>query len=164
VAALGLLGASGVLTIASLDAATRADPHEAHALYSLLRLLTFSLDVPLALIAMLSGLTLALTSKWRIFRYWWVTGKLAILLTTIILGITLVGPSIATMLDVTETQSPGESSARWRLISVAGVQVTMLLVAASLGVFKPGGRLRPESSSGATADASRLTSREPLRK
>jgi len=142
VAAVALLGASTVLLVTGLHAATRDDPQEAHAIYSLLRLLTFSLDVPLAFIGLASGVLLAVTSKWGIFRYWWVTTKLAILLTTIVLGATLIGPSISTMLDVTETSNPSESSVRWRLIAVASVQVTLLLVAATLGVFKPGGHVQ----------------------
>jgi hypothetical protein len=56
-----------------------------------------------------------------------------------VLGATLIGPGISTMLDVTETSNPGESSVRWRLVTVASVQVTVLLGAATLGVFKPGG-------------------------
>jgi hypothetical protein len=142
VAAVSLLGASAVLLVTGLYAATRDDPQEAHAIYSLLRLLTFSLDVPLAFIALAGGVLLALTSKWGIFRYWWVTTKLAILLTTIVLGATLIGPSISTMLDVTETSNPGDSSVRWRLVGVASVQVTLLLGAATLGVFKPRGRVQ----------------------
>jgi hypothetical protein len=105
------------------------------------RLLTFSVDIPLAVITLLGGLTLALTSKWRIFRYWWVIGKLGLYLATVTVGITLIGPSIDTMLDVTETGIPSDSSTRWTLVVLAGVQVTMLL-AATLGVFKPGREVR----------------------
>jgi hypothetical protein len=39
VAALGLFGASTVLLVGGLQAATRDDPEEAHAIHSLLRLL-----------------------------------------------------------------------------------------------------------------------------
>jgi|SRR5262245_35508267 len=142
VTAVALLGASIVLPVTGLYAATRDDPREARAIYSLLQLLTFSLDVPLALIALVSGALLALTSKWGIFRHWWVTTKLAILLTTIVLGATLIGPSISTMLEVTETGNPGASGVRWRLVTVPSVQVMLLLVAATLGVFKPRGRVQ----------------------
>jgi hypothetical protein len=81
VAALGLLGASTVLLVGGLQAATRDEPEEAHAVYSLLRLLTFSVDIPLA-------------------------------------------------------------GTRWTPVALAGVQVTMLLAAATLGVFKPGRQVR----------------------
>jgi hypothetical protein len=138
VAALGLFGASFVLLVGALHAATRDDAGDAHATYSLLRLLTFSVDIPFAVIALLGGLTLALTSKWRLFRYWWVMGKLALYLVTVTIGIALIGPSIDTMLDVTETSSPSESGTRWVLVALPAAQATMLLAAAALGVFKPG--------------------------
>jgi uncharacterized membrane protein len=146
-AALGLLGASLVLLVGGLQAATRDDPTEAHALYALLRLLTFSVDIPLACITLLSGLTLALTARWRIFGDHWLTAKLALYVATLLVGITLLGPSINTMLDVTETSSPAESGTRWRPSLLAGIQVTLLIAAASLGVFKPGARSAPPDRS-----------------
>jgi hypothetical protein len=137
-AALGLFGASLVLLVGALHAATRDDPRDAHAIYTLLRLLAFSVDIPLAVSTLLGGLVLVLTSKWRIFRYWWVMGKLGLYLATLTVGVTIIGPSIDTMLDVTEASNPSESGTRWTPIAAAGVQVTMLLTAATLGVFKPG--------------------------
>ena len=137
-AALGLLGASSVLVIGSVHAATRDDASDAHAIYTLLRLLTFSLDIPLAVIALLAGLTLALTSRWRIFGDRWLTTKLALFLATATVGAAFLGPSIDTMLGVTETSDPGASSTRWRPALLAGIQAVMLVTAGTLGVFKPG--------------------------
>jgi hypothetical protein len=48
-------------------------------------------------------------------------------------------PLFATMIDVTEAGSLGESGARSTLVVAAGVQVVVLVGAATLGVFKPGG-------------------------
>jgi uncharacterized membrane protein len=157
VSALALLGVSTVMVVGSLHAATREDSQEAHAVYALLRLLTFGLDIPLAVITLLGGLTLVLTSTWRIFGDRWLTAKLVLYLATAMLGALLLGPSIDVMLDVTETSSPDESSERWRPVAIAGVQVTLLLGAATLGVFKPGRRSgrppkvsrSPEASAGA---------------
>jgi hypothetical protein len=61
------------------------------------------------------------------------------------LGVLLLGPSIDTMLDVTETSTPDEGAARWRPTVLAGVQAALLLGAATLGVFKPGRRARQHS-------------------
>jgi uncharacterized membrane protein len=138
VAALGLLGASTVMVVAALHAATRDDPQDAHAVYDLLRLLTFALDIPHAIVTLLSGLTLALTSAWRIFGDRWLTTKLALYLATVTLGVAFLGPSIDTMLDVTETNSPGESAVRWKPVELSAAQASLLLAAATLGVFKPG--------------------------
>ena len=140
VAALALLGVSTVVLVAGLQAATRDDARDAHAVYSLLRLLTFSLDLPLAAITVLSGVLLALTSSWGMFRHWWVIAKLGIYGATLVIGLVLISPSLDTMIDVTEAGSPGESGARWTLSVAAGVQVVILVAAATLGVFKPGRR------------------------
>ena len=140
VAALALLGVSTVVLVAGVQAATRDDAHDAHAVYSLLRLLTFSLDLPLAAVTLLSGVLLALTSRWGIFRHWWVIAKLAIYGATLIIGLVLISPSLDTMIDVTEAGSSGQSGARSTLVFAAGVQVVILVAAATLGVFKPGGR------------------------
>jgi hypothetical protein len=156
-AALGLFGASVVLLIGGLRAATREDPGEAHAIYELLRLLTFSVDIPLAVIALLAGLTLALTLKQRIYRYWWVLGKLALYAATVTVGVTIIGPSIDSMLEVTEVDSPAESSTRWTLVVLTGAQIAMVLSAAVLGVFKPG------QARAARSHPSRAGDREPAR-
>jgi hypothetical protein len=156
VAALALLGVSSVLMVAGLRAATRDDAREAHSIYELLRLLTFSLDLPLAFITLLSGALLALTSIWGMFRYWWVIAKLAIYGATLIIGVVLIGPSLDTLIDVTETGSPRESGARSTLIVAAGVQVVILIGAATLGVFKPGRPRRARRRTG--ADSARETS------
>jgi hypothetical protein len=139
VAALALLGVSTVVLVAGLHAATRDDARDAHAVYELLRLLTFSLDLPLAFITLLSGARLALTSRWGLFRHWWVIAKLAIYGATLAIGLVLISPSLDTMLEVTEAGGLAESGARPTLIVAAGVQVVILIGAATLGVFKPGG-------------------------
>jgi hypothetical protein len=153
VAALALVGVSTAMLVAGLHAASRDDARDAHAIYALLRLLTVGLDLPLALITLLSGVLLALTSSWGMFRYWWVIAKLAIYGTTLVIGLALIGPSIETMLDVTEAGSPGESGARSTLIAAAGVQVVTLVGAATLGVFKPGGPRRTRRRDGADSSA-----------
>jgi hypothetical protein len=61
----------------------------------------------------------------------------ALYLATLTVGIMLIGPSIDTMLDVTEVDAPAESGTRWTLVVLAAAQVAFLLAAASLGVFKP---------------------------
>jgi uncharacterized membrane protein len=142
IGALGLLGASTVLLVGGLHAATRDDPQDAHSIYALLRLLTFTVDIPLAIVTLLAGLVLVFTSTWRIFGDRWLTAKLALYLVTATLGVALLGPSIDTMLDVTETSRPGERSTRWRPIFLPAMQTIMLLAAATLAVFKPGRRAR----------------------
>jgi hypothetical protein len=145
VSALGLLGVSTALLVAAVHAATRAESQDAQAIYELLRFLTFGLDLPLASLALLSGLLLALTSNRSIFRQWWLLTKLTLYAATLVLGVGLIGPSLDTMLDITASSETGESSSRPTLITAAALQVTFLVGAATLGVFKPGRGAEPLS-------------------
>jgi hypothetical protein len=153
VTALALLGVSTVVLVAGIHAAASDDARDAHAVYELLRLLTFSLDLPLALLTLVSGVRLALTSSWGLFRHWWVIAKLAIYGATLGIGLLLISPSLDKMLEVTEAGGLGDGGARSTLIAAAGIQVVILLGAATLGVFKPGGRRRVRWRDGADSSA-----------
>ena len=104
--AVALLGTTAGLAIMGTRTAGSDDFHQAHAVYDVMSLLTFSLGIPLSFIALASGVLLATTSKWGLFGYWWVTTKLALLVGVIVIGATVTGASIDTMLDVTERQVP----------------------------------------------------------
>jgi hypothetical protein len=108
-----------------------------------MRLLTYTLGIPFSFVALATGALLAICSKWGLLRYWWVTGKLVLLLATILTGALLTGPSIDTMLEATEHAPPGGSGARWTLVAAVAVQISFVLAATVLAVFKPGGRFRP---------------------
>jgi predicted integral membrane protein DUF2269 len=138
---VALLGTSAGLAITAVRAATRSDPQQAHTIYELMRLLTYSLGIPFSFIALISGLTLAVSSKWGVVRYWWVTAKVAFLVATILVGALLTGPSIDTMLGETRPGFPGDDAAQWTLVAAVGVQIAMVLSAIVLAVFKPGGRV-----------------------
>jgi hypothetical protein len=43
------------------------------------------------------------------------------------------------MREVTSVTDPSQSGTGWTVVWLPGVQVTLLLTAATLGVFKPGG-------------------------
>ncbi len=137
--AVALLGSSFGLLITAVRAATRSEQDEAHALYGLMRLLTFSSGIPFSFVALAAGVVLALTSSWRLLRHWWVTAKLALLLVTILTGALVTGPSIDTMLDATGRGGTGEDDAQWTVVASLGAQLTMVLLAIVLAVFKLGG-------------------------
>ena len=114
--AVALLGTTAGLAIMGARTAGSDDFRQAHAVYDVMSLLTFSLGIPLSFIALASGVLLATTSKWGLFGYWWVTTKLALLVAVIVIGATVTGASIDTMLDVTEREAPAASGARWTLV------------------------------------------------
>ena len=51
-----------------------------------MRAVVFRLAIPFAVLALLTGVLLGLSSKWGVFRYAWVTVKLALLVATAAVG------------------------------------------------------------------------------
>jgi hypothetical protein len=141
-AAVALLGTTLGLSIMGARTAGDDDGRDAHAVYDVMSLLTLSLGIPLSFIALASGVLLATTAKWGLFGYWWVTTKLALLVAVIVIGATVTGASIDTMLEVTERQDPSASGARWTIVAAAATQAAMVLAASVLSVFRPGGQIR----------------------
>jgi hypothetical protein len=137
---VALLGSSAGLLLAGLRAATRNEPAQAHTIYELMQLLVFTLGIPCSFLALLSGAALGLTSRWGLVRYWWVTTKLVLLLATILTGALVTGRSIDAMLDDTAPGGTGDDGARWTLVYAVAAQLTMVVTANVLAVFKPAGR------------------------
>ncbi len=140
VTAVGLLGSVAGLLVAAMRAATRDDPVDAHAIYELMAILPFTLGIPLSFLALGSGVVLGVTSRWRVLRHWWVTAKLALLGSTILLGALVVGPTVDTLVDGTASAGAVDRAGAWRLVVVLATQLVMVLTAVILAMFRPGGR------------------------
>ena len=140
VAAVGLLGSVAGLLVAGARAATRDDVAEAHAIYGLMAVLPFALGIPLSFLALGSGIVLGLTTRWGLLRHWWVTTKLVLLAATIFLGALVVGPTVDALVDGTSGVAAIDRNGEWRLVAVLAVQLALVLTAAVLAVFRPGGR------------------------
>jgi hypothetical protein len=132
---VGLLGdAAGFLAVALR--VTRTD--NAAAVVELMKVLNmFSLvfGIPLSFGALLSGLTLGLGTKWGVFRYPWVTTKLLLIVSVMLVGGFIIGPAEDAMLA-------RHGDATRQLIAGASYDVLALATATVLSVFKPGGPFR----------------------
>ena len=87
--------------------------------------------IPLSLTALASGLTLGLGGRWGVLRYPWVTIKLALLLSVLLVGALVLGPTV-------DELRRGEDSGEGRVIAGAAWDVAALLLATALSVSKPG--------------------------
>jgi hypothetical protein len=106
-----------------------------------MRLLALALGIPLSFVALISGIVLALAGRWGLFGYWWVTAKLALLAGVIVVGATLTGASIGSLLDASARGGAGAPGARAALLAALAAQGAMVLAATILSVFRPGGRI-----------------------
>ena len=132
---VGLLGDSAGFLAVAIRAARAGQEAAMVEMVKVLKMFAWTFGVPLSFGALLSGLTLGLGTRWGVFRYPWVTTKLLLIVSVILVGALIIGPSLATTLQ------HGEDTTT-RLIAAAAYDVLALAVATTLSVFKPGTAFR----------------------
>jgi uncharacterized membrane protein SirB2 len=105
-------------------------PAVAHASHDTMALFSTFFGIPLSVLSILTGVVLGVTSKWGVFRTPWVTAKLALIVSVMVVGALLIGPS------------EGDPDRETLIIAGAAYDVVALSIATGLSVFKPGGRRR----------------------
>ena len=130
IASVGLLGDVAAVLAVNVRAATTTDPGFASASYELLEMFSLVFGIPLSFAALISGLILGLGSKWGVLRHAWVTAKLVLLLSVILIGAFVIGPATSEM-------QAGTGDAETRLIAAAAWDVLALAFATALSVYKP---------------------------
>lgn len=131
VASVALLGDCAAIVALNVRAATTDDPTLAASAYELLTMFPGLFGIPLSLASLGSGLVLGLGSKWGVLRYRWVTAKLILILSVIVVGATVLGPQTAALAE-------GRGGSETALIAGSGYDVVALCLAAWLSVYKPG--------------------------
>jgi uncharacterized membrane protein len=138
---LGVDVAMAVLIVTAMtthDVATQVFTLQALELVAIWPLLTCGV------VCLLSGVALGLGSKWGVLRYWWVAVKLV--LNLVLTGLVLVSLQfeVTEQADRARRLAAGEAVAfdLDNLIYPPTVSPTLLLVAITLSVVKPWGRIR----------------------
>jgi uncharacterized membrane protein len=132
---VGLLGDSAGFLAVAIRAARTDEPAAVTELVRVLNMFSLVFGIPLSVGAILSGLALGLGTKWGVFRYPWVTAKLLLILSVMLVGGLVIGPALAVMLE------RGGDATR-QLIAAGAYDVLALALATGLSVFKPGGQFR----------------------
>lgn len=138
------LGVDVVLGVLVLTAATSDDAvAPAAALVSVAEFATTPLVVVAAL-TLASGVLLGLGTKYGLVRYWWVAVKLVLNLVLVGLVLGLLGPAVtAVAADARDTLAAGGPPPEvGQLAFPPIVSTTAVLIAFTLSVFKPWGRVR----------------------
>ena len=141
VISVGLLGEVSAFLAIAARAAGSDDPAFAGAAYDLLAMFQVLFGIPLSLGALATGLILGLGSRWGVLRYPWVTIKLALIVSVILVGALLLGPSV-------ETVRSGDDGVEGRILAGAAWDVAALAVATGLSVYKPGRRIGAPTQGG----------------
>lgn len=138
IASVALLGEVWGLVVLNVTATLTTDTALAHAAYRLMESLVFAGGIPLSMVALGSGITLSLSSRWGLFRHYWVFAKLLLLIAVILCGMLLFTP-----VEVADAVQRGTQSAawQWEQVAVLTAQLAMLITATVLSVLKPRRRI-----------------------
>ena len=102
---------------------------------------TFVALVPLALVALLTGVVQSLGTTWGLFRHYWVLFKLFLtVLATVVLVLHI--PTVTSLADIAASADAGGLPSGQGELLHAGVGLLILLAGTSLGVYKPRGMTR----------------------
>jgi len=138
---VGLLGDSAGFLAVAIRAAHSPDREAVVQLVGTLNMFSLVFGIPLSFGALITGLLLGLGSKWGVFRYPWVTGKLLLIVSVMAVGGVVIGPTQDAILS-------GRGTATGPLIAAAAYDVIALGLATVLSVFKPGKAFRASPARG----------------
>lgn len=146
VGSVGWIGA--VLAYLALDVAamTSNDPQQVAAAWTAMELTGWYVIVPLAIASLVTGIIMSLGTPWGLFRYYWVLISLVL---TIFATVVLIAhmpdvsaqAQMARQTDGAAAHVSGRGSGRGDLLH-AGGGLIVLLVIATLNVYKPQGMTR----------------------
>jgi hypothetical protein len=139
VLSVGLLGDSAGFLAVALRAANADDPLVVRESVEVLSMFSLFFGIPLSMGSLVTGVALGVGTKWGVLRYPWVTAKLLLVLSVMLVGSFVIGPAEATILD-------GGGDTTGRLVAAGAYDVLALTLATGLSVFKPGGRFRRGAS------------------
>lgn len=137
---VGWLGAVVAYLALDLTVATKNDPQLVRAAWIAMGTVASSVIVPLALASLLTGLVMALGTRWGLFRHWWVliSFVLTVIATLVLLSETGLISSTAALAanpatpdDVLVGYPPTLVHSIGGLVTLVGIQV--------LNVYKPQG-------------------------
>lgn len=128
---VGLFGDVAGFVAVAIRASGTDDPDVARASYDILAMFSTFFGIPLSFAALATGVALGLGTKWGVLRYPWTTAKLLLLLSVVLMGALVLGPSVEQMRD-------GTGDVEGRILVGAGWDVFALGAATVLSVFKPG--------------------------
>ncbi|NYI98021.1 putative membrane protein [Streptomonospora nanhaiensis] len=152
---------AAVLTLVAAGLAA-GEPERTGMLYGAAATLVQLLVLPVSLVALASGLALALGTPWGLFRHWWVAAKLG-LTALLVAGSNLsLGPGVVELAEAAEGGAvlpPTLEGAR--MVTALSVALTVLAATTLLSTVKPFGRVRragrgrPDRSAPAAAPTAR---------
>ena len=138
---IGWIGAVAAFLVLTLTGLRSTDALLVRAAYLAMEPVTWSVIVPLAISALLTGLVLSWTTKWGLFRHYWIIFKL--LINCLCLFLLLLHTRIIHLVARSAAMGPLSPSdligPRTQLVEVSIAALGALLFATILSIYKPRG-------------------------
>lgn len=137
---VGWAGAVAVFFVLDLTAQLNRDPAMGRLLWLALEATTWSLTIPLASTALITGIVSSLGTTWGLFRHYWVLSKLVLtLVATVVL--VLYTQTISAVADMAASTEMAGSVFPTALLHTGGGLLVLLLTLV-LAIYKPRGMTR----------------------
>src|SRR5258708_14744989 len=145
---VGWLGAVAAFLVLSIAGLTSHDAEVVRGAYLSMDLISRFVIIPLCFAALITGLLQALGTPWGLFRYYWIVMKfgLAVFATHAVLihqfAVMTVAAKRVSGAAVETLFSADFSALKTELVRAPSLAILLLLVATTLGVYKPWGLTR----------------------
>ncbi|MFC0542681.1 hypothetical protein [Kutzneria chonburiensis] len=138
---VGWFGGGYAMLVMGIVAMTSAGTPLRPAAYELMHLSDTAIMIPGSLGALITGLVVALYSKWRVLHHWWVVIKLLLTVGAMVFAYAYIAQNVKTALEAT-LANPAADVERIAESVISGnvVMLLALLATTLLSIFKPWGR------------------------
>lgn len=138
---VGWIGAVVAYLALGISAVTSEDAEAVRAAWIAMEVTGWSVIVPFALTALLTGLVTALGTPWGLFRHYWVLVSFALtMLSTVVLLLHM--PTVSSLADAARAAGTDDLGSLGGDLFHAGLGLAVLLVITVLNVYKPRGLTR----------------------
>jgi hypothetical protein len=138
---IGWIGAVLAYLAHGVGAVTSEDVQTVRAAWTAMELTGWYVIVPLALTSLLTGLVMALGTKWGLFRHYWVLISFALtVFATVVLLLHM--PTVSSMADVAQEAEGATLEGLGGDLLHPGIGLGILLVIQVLNLYKPAGMTR----------------------
>jgi hypothetical protein len=138
---VGWIGAVVAYLALGVGAVTSSDAETIRAAWIAMELTGWYVIVPLAVASLITGLVMALGTKWGLFRHYWVL--ISFVLTTFATGVLLLHmPTVSSTADVAQHSAGAALEALGGDLFHPAIGLVVLLVVQVLNMFKPQGLTR----------------------
>lgn len=135
------VGWNGVAFCQLVLASTAAiDPDLRHPAYELMHVIDRTLNIPLALLTLITGVVLSVKTRWGLLRHWWIVVKLSITVVAVISGGAVIRTLIVASAKHSATAAAGYPAQTVALVVCGTVMNLLFITATVLSTTKPWGR------------------------